>query len=71
MIRKKFQPKIYENEFDAFINTKKGSELFKKFARKELSSENIYIMKKLKNSKKLKIKNIPKEEQMKLLEILL
>ena len=34
-------PTVYETEFDAFINTKKGKEIFKKYAKKEWSLENI------------------------------
>jgi hypothetical protein len=38
---KKLKPKTYESDFDAFINTKKGKEIFKKFSKREWSLENI------------------------------
>jgi hypothetical protein len=40
-IIQKFKPKTYESDFEAFINTKKGKEIFKKFSKREWSLENI------------------------------
>jgi hypothetical protein len=51
--KRRFQPVIYDSEFDAFINTKKGRELFKKYAKKEWSLENILFFEQVEKYKKI------------------
>jgi hypothetical protein len=52
-IKRKLQPKIFDSEFDAFINTKKGKEIFREFAKKEWSSENIQFFEQVEKYKKI------------------
>jgi hypothetical protein len=52
-IKRKLEPKIYDSEFDAFINTKKGKEIFKEFAKKEWSTENIQFFEQVEKYKKI------------------
>jgi hypothetical protein len=51
--KRRLQPIIYDSEFDAFINTKKGRELFKKYAKKEWSLENILFFEQVEKYKKI------------------
>jgi hypothetical protein len=41
MIKKRFEAKVFDNEFIAFISTKDGMKIFKEFAKTEWSSENV------------------------------
>jgi hypothetical protein len=41
MIKKRFETKVFDNEFIAFISTKDGMKIFKEFAKSEWSSENV------------------------------
>eukprot|EP01080_Neovahlkampfia_damariscottae_P007279 gene7279-11597_t len=52
-IKRKFEPTIYETEFDAFINSKEGKAIFKKFAKKEWSLENILFYEEVEKYKKV------------------
>eukprot|EP01080_Neovahlkampfia_damariscottae_P007280 gene7280-11598_t len=53
-VQKKFEPTIYDSEFDAFINSKEGKILFKKYAKKEWSLENILFYEEVEKYKKSK-----------------
>ena len=52
-IKKKFQPKIFDSEFDAFINTKTGKVIFKKHAKIEWSLENILFYEEIEKYEKI------------------
>jgi hypothetical protein len=54
MIKKLFEPKIFENEFEALINDKRGKEIFKIFATKEWSLENILFFEEVEKFKRMK-----------------
>jgi hypothetical protein len=59
--RKRGEPEIFDSEFDAFINTKKGREIFKKFAKQEWSLENILFYEQIDKYKKIKIVKVSKK----------
>jgi hypothetical protein len=60
-IKRRFQPKIYDSEFDAFINSNKGKEIFKKFSKSEWSPENLEFYSQV--EKYVKIKNLKHAEK--------
>jgi hypothetical protein len=60
-IKRKREPEIFDNEFDAFINTKKGREIFKKFAKQEWSLENILFYEQIDKYKKIKVSKVSKK----------
>jgi hypothetical protein len=66
--KRKFQPVIYDSEFDAFINTKKGRELFKKYAKKEWSLENILFFEQVEKYKKIWIFKIANKRAKEIVE---
>ena len=53
VIRRKLQPIVYDTEFDAFINSKEGKQIFKKYAKKEWSLENILFYEEVEKFKKI------------------
>ena len=67
-IKRKFEPVIYESEFDAFINTKEGKLIFKKYAKKEWSLENILFYEEIEKYKKIKSLKFAKKRAQELLE---
>ena len=57
IIKRRFQPKVFDSEFEAFILTKDGNRIFKKFAKSEWSSENILFYESVE-----KLKGIPNKK---------
>jgi hypothetical protein len=57
IIKEKLQPKVYDDEFEAFIHSTDGNPIFKKFAKLEWSLENILFYESVEN-----LKFIPSEK---------
>ena len=63
-----FRKKKYDSEFEAFINTKSGKEIFKLYARNEYSLENILFFEEVQNYKELDNLKVAKRKSQELLQ---
>jgi hypothetical protein len=54
MIKEKLRTPVFDSEFEAFVNTKEGIEVFKEFSKSEWSTENILFFEDIMRFKEIK-----------------
>eukprot|EP01080_Neovahlkampfia_damariscottae_P000265 gene265-6680_t len=67
-IKRLLQPVVYDSEFEAFIKTKTGKQIFKKYAKKEWSLENILFFEDVEKYQKIWIYKVAKKRATELIK---